>query len=292
MRPARKPFAPALRLVKHEAVGAKVQLGAVEVNYQLAGSGEPVVLVPGFATSLHLWDHQVEPLSRRYRCLRYDLRGQGESSAPPGGYSTEDHAEDLRLLLEHLNLPRAHLVAASMGGAVAVHIALERPELVRSLTLAGAVVDGFLGWQDEYGLRLRRARKIAQTEGVEAALKDWLGHPFFGATRDLADFGRTVVRYSGAGWLTSARPPKAQGSDFSRLSEIEKPVLVVVGEKDVDPCRAIAEEMRQRIPKARVALIKGAGHLPCWDRPEDFNRVLLEFLQGQAPQAGAHAPRA
>lgn len=292
MRPARKPFAPALRFDKHEAVVTKVQLGQVEVNYQLAGSGEPVVLVPGFATSLHLWDNQVAPLSRRYRCLSYDMRGQGESSAPREGYSTEDHAEDLRLLLEHLNLPRAHLVAASMGGAVAVHFALERPELVRSLTLAGAVVDGFEGWEDEYGLRLRRARKIAQTEGVEAALKDWMGHPFFGATRDLADFGRRVVRYSGAGWLTSVRPPKAPRSDFSRLSEIEKPVLVVVGEKDVDACRAIAEELRKRIPKARAAVIKSAGHLPCWDRPEEFNRVLLEFLEGQHAQARPNATRA
>ncbi len=275
-----------------EGEDAKVNLGEVEVNYQLAGSGEPVVLVPGFATSLHLWDNQVEPLSRRYRCLRYDLRGQGESSAPKEGYSTQDHVEDLRLLIEHLNLPRAHLVAASMGGAVAVHCALERPDLVRSLTLAGAVVDGFEGWEDEYGLRLRRARTIAQTDGVEAALRDWMGHPFFGATRDLTNFARTVVRYSGAGWLTSVRPSRAPRSDFSRLSEIEKPVLIVVGEKDVDPCRRIAEELRKRIPKARGAVIKSAGHLPCWDRPEDFNRLLLEFLEAQAPRAGARAPRA
>jgi len=292
MRPSRKPFARARRLAARGAVGTKAQLRDVQLNYQLAGSGETVVLVPGFATSLHLWDHQVEPLSRRYRCLRYDLRGQGESSAPPEGYSTEDHAEDLRLLLEHLNLPRAHLVGASMGGAVAVHLTLERPDLVRSLALAGAVVDGFEGWEDEYGLRLRRARKIAQAEGVEAALRDWMGHPFFGATRDLADFARTVVRYSGAGWLSSVRPQKGAKSDFGRLAELEKPVLVVVGEKDVDPCRRIADELRQRIPKARAAVIKDAGHLPCWDRPEEFNRVLLDFLGAQAAQVGPHASRA
>lgn len=260
----------------------RVQLGQVDLNYQIAGTGEAVVLVPGFATCLRLWDNQVEALSGRYRCLRYDLRGQGESSAPKEGYSTSDHVEDLRLLLEHLNLPRAHLVGASMGVAVAVHLALEQPELVRSLTLAGPVVDGFEGWEDDYGLRLRRARKIAQSEGVEAALKDWMGHPFFGATRDLAQFGRTVVRYSGAGWLTSVRPSKVAKSDFSRLCEIDKPVLVVVGQHEVDPCRAIAQEIRKRIPRARAALIKSAGHLPCWDRPQEFNGVLLEFLEAQA----------
>lgn len=258
-----------------------VQLRHVQINYQAAGSGDPVVLIPAFATSLHLWDNQVEPVSRRYRCLRYDLRGQGESSAPQEGYSTEDFAEDLRLLIEHLNLPRSHLVAASMGGAIAVHFALEHPELVRSLTLAGAVIDGFEGWDEEYGKRLRRARKIAQTEGVEPAIRDWMTHPFFGATRDMAHFAKTAVRYSGAGWLTSVRSPKGPRTDFSRLMEIEKPTLVVVGDADVDPCRRMAEALQKHVRTARMAVIKGAGHLPCWDQPQEFNRVLLEFLDGQ-----------
>lgn len=266
-----------------------VQLRDVVVHYQIAGSGEPVMLIPGFATSLRLWDNQVEPLSRRYRCVRYDLRGQGESSAPREGYSTENHAEDLRLLIEHLNLPRAHLVAASMGGAIAVRFALEHPELVRSLTLAGAVVDGFEGWDEEFGQRLRRARKIAQTEGVEAAVKDWLTHPFFAATRDVANFAKTAVRYSGAGWLTSVRAPKGATSDFSRLVEIEKPTLVVVGEADVDPCRQMADEVKRRVPTARTAVIKGAGHLPCWDQPDEFNRVLLEFLDSLGHPKAAQA---
>ena len=258
----------------------KVELGAVTVNYQMAGSGEPVILIPGFATNMHLWDGQVEPISRHFCCLRYDLRGHGESSAPSEGYATSDYAEDLRLLIEHLNLSRAHLVAASMGGAIAVHLALEHPELVRSLTLAGAVVDGFEGWGEEYGSRLRRARKLAQTEGTEAALKDWLTHPFFGATRDASAFARSVVRYSGAGWLTPVRTPKGPTTDFGRLVEIEKPTLVVVGEKDVDPCRAIAQELAARVRNAKTVVIKGAGHLPAWDEPQEFNGVLLEFLGG------------
>ncbi len=262
-----------------------VELRGTRVNYQLAGSGEPVILIPGFATSLHLFDHQVEPLSRRFRTLTFDLRGHGESSAPPDGYGTADYAEDLRLLIDHLNLPRAHLLGASLGGAIAVNLALDHPELVRSLTLAGAVVDGFEGWDEEYGVRLRRARTIAQTQSVDAAVRDWLTHPFFRSTRDLAGFAKTAVRYSGAGWLSSARGPKAPRSDFSRLAEIEKPTLVVVGETDVDPCLAIAKEIAARVRSARMVVVKGAGHLPAWDNPDEFNRALLEFLGEVSPAA-------
>jgi|SRR5690349_7761415 len=265
------------------------ELNGVRVNYQLAGSGEPVVLIPGFTTSLHLWHNQVEPLSRRYRTLTFDLRGHGDSSAPADGYGTSDYADDLRQLVEHLNLPRAHLVGASLGGAIAVHLALTRPDLVRSLTLAGAVIDGFEGWDEEYGARLRRARKIAQTESVEAAVKDWLTHPFFRATRDVAEFAKTAVRYSGAGWLSNARAPKAPVSDFARLVEIEVPTLVVVGEADVDPCLATAKALAARAQHARMVLVKGAGHLPAWDNPEEFNRVLLEFLEHVSPAAATAA---
>jgi pimeloyl-ACP methyl ester carboxylesterase len=255
-----------------------VQLRDVAVNYQIAGSGEPVVFIPGFATSLRLWDRQIESVSNSYRCVRYDLRGHGESSAPPEGYGTADFAQDLVLLTEHLNLPRSHLVAASMGGAIAVHLALERPELVRSLTLAGAVVDGFEGWGDDYTARLRRARKIAKTEGVDAALRDWMTHPFFGATRDTGSLEKDVIKYSGAGWLTSVRGAQAVKTDFARLVEIEKPTLVVVGDADVDPCQAIAQEIAARVRSAKRVVIPGAGHLPSWDKPEEFNAALLDFL--------------
>jgi 3-oxoadipate enol-lactonase len=255
----------------------------VSVRYEVAGEGTPVVFVPGFATNLHLFDHQAGPVSKRYRSVRFDLRGHGQSSAPPEGYSTADYSQDIVALMEHLNLGRAHLVAASMGGGIAVHLALRRPELVRSLVLAGAVVDGFEGWSEDFGVRLRRARKLARTEGVDAAVADWKTHPFFAATRDLTAFFREVLEYSGASWLQTTWPAPAPQSDFARLAELEKPTLVVVGEKDVEPCLRLAEEIARTVPGARRVVIPSAGHLPCWDKPEEFNRLLLEFLAGQEP---------
>jgi len=94
-----------------------VTLGPVDLYYETAGSGEPVIFIPGFATNLHLWDQQVEPVSRHFQCVRLDLRGQGKSSAPPEGYATADFTADLEGLMDHLNLSRCHLVAASMGGS-------------------------------------------------------------------------------------------------------------------------------------------------------------------------------
>lgn len=258
-----------------------VDLGGVAIRYESVGEGVPVLFIPGFATNFHLFDHQAGPVSKRYRAVRFDLRGHGKSSAPPEGYSTADYAGDIVALAEHLNLGRFHVVAASMGGGIAVHLALQHPALVRSLVLAGAVVDGFEEWGDEFRLRLRRVRKIARTEGVGAAVDEWKTHPFFAATRDMGVFVREVLEYSGASWLQNSWPPAPERSDFSRLDELEKPTLVVVGEEDVDPCKQIAVELARLVPGARRVVIPGAGHLPCWDEPEAFNRILLDFLDAQ-----------
>ena len=266
------------------------EVNGVRINYQSAGSGEPVVFVPGFVTSLRLFDGQMEPVSREYHAVRYDLRGQGESSAPEEGYATSDHAADLGALIEHLNLSRVHLVGASLGGAVAVHYALEHPERVRSLTLAGAVVDGFPGWPSDYQERLRAAKKLARSESPEAALKAWLTHPFFAATRDLPALAASVVRASGAVWLSGARGEGSPRSDWSRLAELAPPLLVVEGEREVAPVQKIAESLKGSVRGASYQLIKGAGHLPSWDAPEDFTRVLLDFLDHQRHRAAAHQP--
>lgn len=263
-----------------------VDLGGVSIRYDVKGDGETVLFVPGFATNLHLFDHQAGPVSKRYRAVRFDLRGHGKSSAPPEGYSTSDYARDVVALVDHLNLGRCHLVAASMGGGIAVHLALRHPELVRSLVLAGAVVDGFEGWGDDFRSRLRRVRKIARSDGVDAAVGDWKTHPFFSATRDMGAFFREVLEFSGASWLQNSWPAAEARSDFSRLGELEKPTLVVVGERDVDPCKQIAVELARMVPGARRVVIKGAGHLPCWDAPDEFNRLLLEFLAAQGHAGG------
>ena len=255
-------------------------LGKARIHYETVGRGPHVLLIPGFATNFHLFDGQVDALSAKHTVTRYDLRGQGKSSAPAAGYSTQEHVGDLAGLMGHLGVTRAHLVGASMGGAVAVRAALEHPDLVASLALAGAVVDGFSAWSDDFVQRLRRARKLAQSEGVAPALVDWKQHPFFGATRDREAFFARVLEYSGAGWLDNTKPARAGPSDFDRLPQIKAPTLAVVGSRDVEACKVIAREVGQRVPGARFAEVAGAGHLVPWDAPDEFNRALLGFLAG------------
>jgi 3-oxoadipate enol-lactonase len=255
-------------------------LEGVSLHYQLAGQGEPVVLVPGFVTTLRLYDGQMEELSRHHRTIRYDLRGQGESSAPTDGYAVDDHARDLGRLIDHLNLPRVHLVGASLGGAIALHFALAHPESVRSLTLAGAVVDGYPDWPAEYTDRLRRARKLAKSDGPDAALKDWLTHPFFAGTRELPLLAGLAVRAAAPVWTGAAKGPEADRTDWQRLAELAPPTQVLVGEADVQPVQKIAAGLKAAVPRVSFHTVAGAAHLPAWDRPEEFNRLLLEFLAG------------
>jgi 3-oxoadipate enol-lactonase len=113
-------------------------------------------------------------------------------------------------------------------------------------------------------------------------MTDWKTHPFFARTRDTGGFFKNVLQYSGAGWLSNIRAAKVLTTDFARLVEIEKPMLVVVGDCDVDPYQELARQLATRVRNAKRVVIPAAGHLPCWDQPDAFNRALLDFLNDHA----------
>ena len=149
------------------------------------------MLVHGFALDTRMWDDQFEPFSQRYRVVRYDLRGFGRSAE----YRDEPsyHHEDLRALLDYLNMEQAHIVALSLGGGISLEFALDHPDRLKSLTLADAIVWGF-EWTDDGGLGAIWG--AGQREGAEAARRLWLEHPQFAAARRTPRWRRVCGRWS------------------------------------------------------------------------------------------------
>ena len=257
-----------------------------------ARRGAPVVLIHGHSADLRLWEPQVPALvGADYRVVRYDVRGHGRSSVPPTGYSWEHYLADLRALLDHLRVTRAHLVGISMGGAIALQFALEEPGRVASLTLLDSALPGF-SYSPEFEDDVERLREAVRVEGPRAALeRHWLTHPIFEGVRRhpkaFAALRRMVLDYPAADYLDEAEYARTGGRlaappeqpAIERLHEVRVSALVVVGERDLPDFRIIADILAENLPLARKLVVPDAGHLPSLERPEAVNPALLSFLR-------------
>ena len=248
-----------------------------------SGQGAAVVLIHGHSADLRLWDLQTPALVEGgYRVIRYDVRGHGRSSVPPSGYTWQNYGLDLRDLLDHLSLSKTHVVGLSMGGGIALQVALDFPERVSSLVLVDSALPGF-DYSPEFAGAIEELVAAVRAEGPRAAFERlWLTHPLFDGVRrfpERFELIRTMaLAYAAADYYdeTPHTPPERQAID--RLAEVRAPTLVLVGELDVPDFQITTEVLAGNIADARLQVIADSGHIPALEQPEAFNRALLEWL--------------
>lgn len=265
------------------AQSVKTGSGVAVVNgtrlyFETAGKGTAVVLVHGGLVDSRQWDDQMPALSRRYRVVRYDLRGYGRSEAPTGPFS---HVEDLRALLDFLKIDRATIVGLSLGGMVAADFALEHPERVERLVLVSSGLRGDTQPPDE---KTTNAYRTGAREGAEKYFEAFLEADLLAGVRDRpaarAAMHRMMVdNFKALTYLTSGYIQYPEAKTVDRLGQIKAPTLVVVGSIDGKNLRNIADTLSSKIPGAHKVVIEGASHHPPVETPEEFNRVLLDFLK-------------
>ncbi len=261
----------------------KVEVNGARISYEVAGKGESLVLVHAGIADGRMWDGQVEAFAQQYRVIRYDLRGFGETAMVEGPYS---HHEDLRGLLDSLEVGRAHLVGCSMGGGAVLDFALRHPERVGALILVGAAVSGFEGdfeppeqW-DEL-VAADEAGDLGRVSELEVQI--WVDGPgrrpedVDGAVRDLVREMNLIALQNEASGLGEELPSDPPAVD--RLSEIRAPALILVGDADQPRTLAAADLLAGDLPNARKVVMAGVAHLPNMERPEEFNRILLDYLE-------------
>ena len=262
----------------------KADVNGAMLYYEVAGEGEPLVLVHAGIADSRMWDGQVETFARRYRVIRYDLRGFGKTGTVEGTYS---HHEDLRGLLDALGIEQAHLVGCSMGGGAVLDFALRYPERVGALILVGAAVSGFEGDFEppEQWDELVAADKAGDLERIsELEVRIWVDGParrpeeVDAAVRDLVHEMNLVALQNEASGIGEELPPDPPAVD--RLSEVRAPALILVGDADQRRTLAAADLLADGLPNARRVVMTGAAHLPNMERPEEFNRILLDYLEG------------
>lgn len=249
------------------------------LRYVVAGEGDPVVFIHGFGLDLGMWDPQWLAFARRHRVIRYDMRGYGDSSLPDGPYS---HVDDLLALLGFLGANPAHLVGLSLGGRVALRIAAQHPEAVRSLTLADPAMDGHI-WSADWLRRWRAMSDAAKGGDLVQAKKLWREHILFEPANKepgvAAALRIMIERYSG--WhLGHPDPGSAPAVPVAQaLAGIATPTLVVVGELDLPDFQSIARRLREELPAVESRTLAGAGHMSNMEAPRAFNELVLQHLE-------------
>ena len=253
--------------------------------FEVAGNGSPVVLIHSGITDSRSWDPQVAALAEGHRVLRYDLRGLGQSDLGHGSYSNVD---DLVMLLDAVGFERAALVGVSMGGALALDVALQHPGRVSALVLVGAGISGreppdsFKAQMDEVDALFERGL-IDQV--VERELEIWL----YGKGRTANDVDPVIReavaemdRSNGLRFPADAKPEPIEPPAIGRLAEVQVPTLVIVGDLDVDHVQEGARVLTNGIRGARLAVMNGVAHVPNMERPVEFNRLVIDFLNERA----------
>lgn len=253
-----------------------MESGYVEYNqgklyFERNGNGTPIVFVHGFSLDQRMWDNQKEYFSKNYQVITYDLRGFGQSSLPNGSYS---HHDDLNALLNYLNIKAAHIVGLSLGGEIALDFVLSYPDSVLSLTLIDSSLGGFSGKVD-WDVK-------AKEEGLEKAKDNWLHHPVFAPTISKPDvklkLSNFVTSYSGWHWLNHDPRSKLNPSTKDRLSEINKPVQLIVGSEDLSYYHDIASFINDNIKNSKLADMPNSGHMVNLEQPDLTNSLIDKFI--------------
>jgi 3-oxoadipate enol-lactonase len=254
----------------------------IRLHYEVLGrSGTPAVLmIQGLGADKHGWDMQRIPLAMHYRVIALDNRGAGRSDKPFGHYTLEQMADDAIAVLDAVGVEQAHIVGASMGGAITQIIGLKYPERVLSLTLACTACRNhpwrrelLHGWADtaaERGMGVmakEAARWVIGPRSFRRLLPafGWLGplamgrtsHAFVAQVRAILDVDESVSE---------------------QLEQVTAPTLVLVGNQDILTPRGDSEEIAERMPNAELVVISGAAHGFMVEHASTFNKVLLEFL--------------
>ncbi|PWB80270.1 MAG: 3-oxoadipate enol-lactonase [Candidatus Methylomirabilota bacterium] len=256
----------------------RLTAGGIDIHYTIEGDGPVVTMSHALGCNLTLWDEQAKALSARYRVLRYDTRGHGQTSAPPGPYSLEQMADDVYALLDGLGIAASHFVGISMGGMIGQIFALKYPAMVRSLVLCSTTSRYPAAARPVWAERIRTIETTGMESLVEPALERWFTASFREQRQDVMDGVRTMIRNTPPqGYIGCCHAiPTIDITD--RLGELQCPALVISGEQDPGTPVAMAREICAAVPSSKLTVLPSASHLCNLEQAEAFNRVLLNFL--------------
>lgn len=262
----------------------KMAANGININYTFDGlENAPLVTMSNsLASNLSMWDPQISALVPRYRVLRYDTRGHGQTDAPQGPYSLDDLTEDVRALLEALGIRKTHFVGLSMGGMIGQMLGFKYPEMLQSLVLCDTMSrvppDAKPMWEE----RIHTAETRGMEPTIETTIGRWFTEPFRERRPDVIDKVRTMIRTTPPQGYAGCCHAIAGLNLTDRLQDITVPTLIIVGEDDPGTPVAASRVIHEHIKGSELVILKSAAHLSNMEQPEAFNQALTPFLTKHA----------
>jgi len=249
----------------------------IKMHYETTGQGPALVFIHGLGSSTRDWEFQTPVFAKDYRVITFDLRGHGQSDKPAGPYAMKLFAADLAGLLAGLDIPSAHIVGISLGGAVALQFALDDAALVKTLTVVNSA-PSLGGTLEQAQQEIERRVGVVQQFGMRA-MGQALAPNLFPAPEQAALRDTFIERWAGndpAAYIEATR--SMLGWDVTgQLGAIRCPTLILAADQDYTPV-ALKEVYVKLLPQARLAVIANAHHAVPLERPQEFNTVLAAFL--------------
>lgn len=255
-----------------------LDLGTVQINYSDEGdaNGAPVVFANSLGTDLRLWDQVVPLLPPGLRIIRYDKRGHGLSSAPKGPYSMGALVNDVEKLLDHLDAKDCVFVGLSVGGLIAQGLAVKRLDLVRAMVVSNSAAK--IGTRDMWNERINAVNICGIEALADSTMERWFSKAF-SQRPELLAWRNMLTRTPPEGYMGCSAA--IAGTDFLALTAtLTLPSLFIAGSEDGATPPDLVRESAALVKGARFHLVRGAGHLPCVERPEEYAEKLIEFLTG------------
>lgn len=279
----RRKLLLALLPVQVLRIMAKAKVNHIEISYEVAGEGEAIVLIHGHPFDHTMWYPQIKAFSSSYQVVAPDLRGYGKSGLPDNPATRfEDYATDMLLLADHLKIESFHLAGLSMGGQIIMEMFRQAPGRIKTLIFADtfASLDTPEVKQGRYDAAAR-----LEKEGMNAYADEVIYKMFKPEhVRSMPNAAGHVIK------MVKATSPKGAGTALrARAGRIDYlkdvfpliniPTLVIVGRDDEFTPVSKAEEMKENLNNCKLVVIEDAGHMPNLEHPEEFNEVVLDFLQ-------------
>ncbi len=264
----------------------KASVGGVSLYYEEVGQGTPLIFVHEFAGDCWSWRPQIQFFSRRYRTIAFNARGYPPSDVPldPKAYSQQQAADDIKGVLDHLRIDKAHVCGLSMGGYATLHFGLCYPERARSLVVAGAGYGSDKG--DTHRADSELVARRLETEGMAAVAEFYSRGP----TRvqfmekdptGWQEFSDRLAAGSAPGHALTLRGVQMRRPSVydlgDRMAELGVPTLIMTGDED-EPCLEPGIYMKRKIMTAGLVVLPKAGHAINLEEPDLFNRAVLDFL--------------
>ena len=260
-----------------EIGSGKVAVPNGELYFESIGKGEPLILIHAGFFDRRDWKHQIENFGKEFNVIVYDQRGAGNSSVPTASFSP---ADDLRAVVAHLKIERAALIGHSLGGTIALDFALQYPERVSSLILVAPGLNGY-AWSNEYSEWFKEIWNLSQ---LTEMTKQALSAPFYALGMEKPDIKseiKTIVKENLQKMLTWENFDLEWffPEPVSELKELKIPTFVAYGNKDSEDIKQIAQTLIENLPNVKTAQIQDADHLLNFEKPNELNALILNFLK-------------